>query len=337
MHWHSPDHKYADYEAMGRLCDGLSVFFPDASWPDPGSVACDDWCPDGFRALVARECGKCRPDVVMAQYVFLSKCLQGLPDPVVKVIDADNVFSGRRELWEAAGFEYDWVSATPEEEYQGLSRADLLVSIQETEAAAIAELVPDRPVILVPPAEPAVACDGSDRDELLFVSGMDPVNLDGIRRFIGETLPEIRRRHPRTRLLVAGGVADGLPGTTAAVEPLGVVPSVRPLYDRACVVLNTTAVGTGIKSKTVRALCHGKCLVSTSAGAQGLERYPGILHVADCPADFAGIVSGLLDNRDLVRATGKRALEFASWYFDPDTVFGRLETAFLDTAGRGVH
>jgi glycosyltransferase involved in cell wall biosynthesis len=329
VHWHSHDHRFADYRAMDRLCDGLSVYYPGPSWQGSSSGACDDWCPDGLQALVARVCCDRRPDVVIAQYVFLSKCLLGLPGPVVKVLDADNIFSGRRELFENAGFGYDWFSTSPAQERVGLSRADLLISVQEVEAGKIARLVPDRPVVLVPPAERAVAVGGDDSDDLLFVSSPDPVNMHGIRWFIDEALPEIRRRHPGTRLLVAGGVADDLPELPGVVQRLGVVPDIRPLYDRCCIVLNTTAFGTGIKSKTVRALCHGKCLVSTSSGIDGLERYTGICHVADTPRDFAAVICRLLGDRGTVRATGQRALAFASRYFDPDIVFGRLEHVLL--------
>lgn len=332
VHWHSDEDPEPDYAGMAARCDGLTVVRADPPDPSGRSERCDDWCPDELARLVGSRCADLRPDAVIAQYVHLSKCLSAIPDEAraVKVLDADNLFTGRREVFESAGYEYDWFSTHEEEEARCLRRADVLLATQENEAAAIGALVPDRPVILAPPAERARLTAGQDSDRILITAASDPENAGGIRRFAEEALPVVRRAHPRVTLTVTGHVDPGLGESVEGVEHLGYVDDLVPVYDRSAVVLNTTPCGTGLKSKTARALCHGKCLVSTPAGVQGLERFPDAYLVAHSSGDFARILIRLFDDRRVIRRQARAAFEFARTYFDPAVVFGRVEAAIED-------
>jgi glycosyltransferase involved in cell wall biosynthesis len=338
VHLHSDDHPLADYGGMRARCDGLLVQRAGPGWPRWSGESCDDWCPDTFAALVARTVCDVSADVLLVQFVYLSKCLELVPPgaPILKVIDADNVFTGRSELFERAGFAHDWFSATAEEERRGLLRADLILAIQEAEQGFLSRLVPERPVLLVPYAEPVVRVESADCDDLLFVSAPDAAAEAGIRRFVAEALPAIRRVRPRTRLLVAGRIGADLADLDGQVTLVGVVEDLQGLYREAAIVVNTAPCGTGLKVKTVSALSHGKCVVSSPAGVDGLERYPEAYVVARSSLEFAATIVGLLADRERLHATEQRAYEFASHYLDPALVYGRLDDALRAEIAAGA-
>lgn len=171
-HLHNPRQPLVDYDAMRRRCDELIVYRHDRpSVEAPGSERCDDWCPDSFAELVSRVCADRSADVLIAQFVFLSKCLAAVPPGlgVLKAIDADNVFSGRARLFEEAGVGYEWFSTNPNEEARALSRADLILAIQRTEQRELKRMAPRKPVLLVPHARPTVDCRRAASKDILFI------------------------------------------------------------------------------------------------------------------------------------------------------------------------
>lgn len=333
-HLHDRQQVDADYAAMAERCDRLEVYRPtDGDLARRSSGVLDDWCPPAFAEQVAESCARQRIDVLVVQFVFLTRCFVALgpASGVLRVLDADNVFTGRAERYRAAGLAYDWFSTDAQQEREAFSRAELILAIQEEEERAIRRMADGVPVLLVPHVSPVVEGGAGEPGSLLFVGADNAENRAGLRRFVHEALPAIRARHPHARLRVAGRAGECLE-PHPAVERLGVVPELSEWYRRSSIVLNTTACGTGLKIKTVEALCHGRCLVSTPAGVQGLERYGRAFVVAESPAAFAGSVSRLLDDPRRVAAVGGRAAAFARRYFSAERVLAPVERRLLRRA-----
>ena len=91
-------------------------------WADPALSAYIRWI---FRARTF--------DVVLVEYTWMSFCFDSVPQGVFKICDTHDVFGGRRGLlggeWHLPRFFY----TTPEEEKKGLTRADLVWAIKESE------------------------------------------------------------------------------------------------------------------------------------------------------------------------------------------------------------
>lgn len=327
VHFHDRVQRDVDYDAMSRLCDGLIVYYPSAAdLRARASHRIDAWCPERFAALVGATCRDVDATAVLVQYVFLSKCFLTVPPATVKVLDADNIFAGRRELFEQAGIPYDWFSTTEEEEIEGWRRADVLLAVQESELEIMARAVPGADVVLAPQVRDNQIDDSAGSKDLLFVGANNEPNRQGLRAFIDEGLDAVLRDHPDAVLRVVGRVGETIeprPG----VEIAGVVADLAAEYRRAAIVLNLAAAGTGLKTKTMEAFCYGRCLVSTAAGLQGFERYPEISHAAETPLEIAHAVNRLLADDVLRQRTATAAATFARAYFSPDVVLPRIEAA----------
>lgn len=290
-----------DYGEMARRCSSLVVYEPTDAEDAPrraGSSRCDDWCPEAYALLVKRICRDVTAKALITQFVLLSRCHLGLRGNTMRVIDADNMFAGRREAFAAAGLDYWWFSTSQQDEDECLRRADLLICIQSEEASTLSRRSGVN-AIVVPHVTPVTVCPPAAGMNLLYVGSANPVNIDAIGWFISAGLPQLRAAVPDVELTVCGGVCAHLresPGVVLA----GVVANLEKSYADAAVVLNPAAVGTGVSVKSLEAIAHGKCLVTTVAGAAGISDINGVARVVAGQGDVAPAVVELLGDFDLI-------------------------------------
>jgi glycosyltransferase involved in cell wall biosynthesis len=196
-----------------------------------------------------------------------------------------------------------------------LPRFDLVMTAAPGEAAALAEEFPRCRFAVVAnafcssfglPASPGPA---KGIDYLMVGNLAYYPNADGARFLCREVLPYIRRAGGRARIVLAGHE----PG--AEIRALATLPEVSvqasptdlaPLYADAAVAVVPIRAGGGSRIKILEAFAHGVPVVSTSAGAAGLEAIDGRhLLIADGPEDFAAAALRL--RRDPVLATAVAA------------------------------
>lgn len=324
-----------DYEAMRRRCASLEVYVASSTEKaqQVDSDRCDDWCPEGFAQLVADRCAAVGASAVIAQFVYLSRCLLRLPPGVLRVLDADNVFAGRRETFARAGLGYWWFSTDAAEEARCLRRADVLLAIQPREARLLAE-TSGLPVSVVPHGVRSRQCPPAEGESMLYVGSSSPANIEAIRRFAADSMPVIRARVPTAELIVCGDVAryaTEAPG----VRRVGTESDLRRWYDRAAVVINPAPAGTGLSIKTVEALAHGKCLVTTRAGAIGVPDIERAARVVPTASDMAGAVADLLGQPERVHEMERAAAALAARHFAPRAAFAPLHRLLAAHVGAG--
>lgn len=317
-HWGDRLHVYRGLSPVGCIRRGrrklaritaktLQLDLPVDSYFDPG-------CAPFVRDLLARR----RFDAVIVSYVFYSRLLELVPDSALKLIDTLDVFSGRFRLYREHGQASEFFSTGPAEEARALGRADTVLAIQEWDAAHFRSLSGSRVSVvghLAPPVDDAGAAAAGDCPAMLFVGGPMGINVHGVNWFIERVLPAVRRRVPAAELWLAGGIGDRIPGTPAGVRRFGFVDQLEQVYRRAGVVVNPQQFGTGLSIKSVDALRHGRPLVTTSAGARGLESGAGTAFLqADAAEAFGDRLIELLRDPVAAAALGARAAGFARDY-----------------------
>jgi O-antigen biosynthesis protein len=231
--------------------------------------------------------------VYLAEALFyrrMQRNLALLSDPAARALLTDEMLQSR-------------------ETERGIPRvADAIVCVSDEEAAILAAVPASCPIEVIRPIERRVIPTTRayhERNGLLFtpgwLAGSASPNVDALVWFATEVLPILRRADPDLRLRVTGAdppaAARSLSG--AGVELLGFVGDLRPLYDRARLVVVPVRVGSGVKVKCLEAIQHGVPVVSTAVGAEGLSlRDPRAVVVADAADAFAGAVLGLYGSPD---------------------------------------
>jgi polysaccharide biosynthesis protein PslH len=279
------------------------------SWALPFDV--DDWYSVNLDTHLLRLHDQFQFDAVMVEYIWFSKALNLFGNNVLKIIDTHDVFANREQLFLKQGLRPGWFFTTRRSEAKALARADVALAIQPNDARHFQSLTSKRVVIVghhTPLASGSRARAGAT---ILFVGSRNGPNLDGIRWFVRESWPIIRRNEPGARLIVAGNCCQQL-SPEPGMELLGEVRTVTTLYESATVVVNPVQFGTGLKIKMIEALGLGCPVVTTRIGAEGLAE--GSYIIRDNAAEFADGVLTLLRNTSLRKELSAKAIAFVRDY-----------------------
>jgi glycosyltransferase involved in cell wall biosynthesis len=291
--------------------------------------------PDRLIRVTSHLCERYSPFAVIAEYIFASPCLDVVPRGVLKIIDTHDIFSRKNAEVVAYGVA-DPLVCTPREERNYLLKSDLVIAIQSNEARMLRALVGAREVITV----------GIDFDVLheidnshlvpgtiLVVGSDNPLNQHGLKAFYDRAWPIIRANYPDAVLRVVGKVANHLQTGDERVQRVGWVKDLDEEYRKAAVVINSTQAGTGLKIKTVEALCRGKALVCTPNSVDGIDSDGEVPYIAcDDWYTFADRVLMLLRSKAERTRLERLALKFAQDSFSADHIYAplgeKLQSAF---------
>lgn len=288
-------------------------------------------------------CRELQPDAVIVHYLrlsYLAAPRRTNPGSPLMIIDTLDVMSDRYRAFQAAG-ERHWLRISEAEERAALAPFDVVVGIQDEDSRRFRDMLPGSRVITAGHAVPRVEHSFRDAGDirLLFVGTGGAPNRRALRQFLDAAWPLVAARAPRpARLVVVGAATAGLDAgkLPANVEVHGAVPDLAPLYAETDIVVNPVTFGGGLKIKNVEALCHGKPLVTTDVGAQGLRDGAGTAFlVANDPETMAARILELCADGARRRALAVAAADYARRRLTPDAAYGELRDV-LSGAGRAT-
>ena len=252
-----------------------------------------------------------RPDVVFAfgsgmGRLALAAPLSALP-LILDLVDVDS--RKWHELSESSRWPLSWLYRRESRtlgafEARAATAAVATLVVNEREAAIARSLAPAANVQVIangvelerlrPVSAP------SDRARVVFCGVMNYApNDQGMRWFISEVWPIVKRQRPDATLAVVGADPhrsfEALCAGDPAIEVTGRVPDVRPWLWESAVGIAPLHVARGLQNKALEAIAAGLPIVITPAVADGLpaEALPAAL-VAQSREDFAQQVLQLL-------------------------------------------
>jgi GT2 family glycosyltransferase/glycosyltransferase involved in cell wall biosynthesis len=164
---------------------------------------------------------------------------------------------------------------------------------------------------------------------MLFLGSFRHVpNQVALDWFARSVLPLIVAELPQARLVVAGSdppLRHTLPGPHDAIELLGFVEDVQPLFSSCAVFVCPIRSGSGVRVKLLEAFASGIPVVSTRLGAEGLAREDGeFCALADEAPAFAAKVVGLLRDPGLAAEIAGRARREVETNWDTGAITVKL-------------
>jgi glycosyltransferase involved in cell wall biosynthesis len=290
-----------------------------------------EFTPSNLRQIrfYSRIYRKYKPIAVIAEYVWAAVPALPVADyhGIRTIIDTHDVLSRRSASQIAAGLHPQY-RISEAEEIRLLSVAHAVLAIQPEEAGILSSMLPCRRIILAEhPVQPdATLRLGTDTDVVLFVGSQAQHNVDGIVRFLEEQWPQVLKLVPSAHMRIVGGVCESLDRKLHAcenVDLVGVVDDLGKEYSGASIVIYPARFGSGLKIKSVEALAHGKMLVSTPIGVEGLAE--GVNSFVLTPFDkMGGVVATLLKDPTRRAFYEKAAFEYAQQRFSPERCFAEL-------------
>ena len=211
--------------------------------------------------------------VVCVNYVFLSAAFASVPPGTLKILDTHDRFSDRQLMYNMYRGEPNFFYISPADEGRGLSRADIVLAIQDEEARFFASIT-DNPVYLLPHRvkERGRASDFPKKiNNIGFIGHGNDANVISISAFAHEYANRVKDVDA-PNLKIAGEVCPAIASyRLPKVETLGYVESIEEFYNSIDLVIAPLIMGTGLKIKTVEALAFGKPVVGTKLAFEGLN------------------------------------------------------------------
>ncbi len=155
----------------------------------------------------------------------------------------------------------------------------------------------------------------------------------GLRRFISEAWPSIRRQVPQARLVLAGRGSDRLADAELGIDGLGFVTDEKALLDKGLIFVNPQQIGSGVKLKSIVAMLAGKALVATPTGIEGVWGTPGehFFVSEDLHAMSAQVVD-LLGSCETTSQVAASARRMAADHYSEDSLSGTVLPLLEDFA-----
>jgi glycosyltransferase involved in cell wall biosynthesis/tetratricopeptide (TPR) repeat protein len=260
------------------------------------------------------------PVAVIAEYIFTAPCLDVVPSGSLKIIDTHDMMSKRNPEEE--------IFCTVEEEREYLLKCDLIMAIQPKEAALFAKYVPERNVISV-----GIDYDFNKHYEgakvkhnsVLVIGSDNAANVKGLKEFYASAWPLVLKSVPDAQLKVGGKISNEFKVNDKSVIKLGFIEDLEAEYRNAAIIINPTTVGTGLKIKTVEALCHGKAFIGTLNSVEGLPEFEQEPFIA-CEDwnSLAKSIIELLKSDQKRKKLEKAAFNYALQNYNTQTVYSPL-------------
>lgn len=253
------------------------------------NIAHDAWYFDEVGRAVRQKVDAEQIDIVVVEYPFYTKALDGLTG-VVKVVDMHDVFADRyREFLRNGKKPFPWYSVSPLSETRAIRRADIVLAIQDGDAAVFRSY--GHPGVLTlsfapkPAYQPKLA--SSSRLRICFLGTGNFFNIRALEHYLQIIHPSLLAAGIAYEFVVIGAVCEAFRTVKMVgdVKLLGKVDDLEAELAQCDALVNPLNSGTGLPIKVLDALASGLHVLATDAGARGMPRRHELSAVRICTTE----------------------------------------------------
>ena len=275
-----------------------------------------------------------KPDHIFCQLIRVAEYARGIKIP--KTLDYQDVFSKGIER-RIAGAPF-YLKPFLKIEYQRLlnyehdifSEFDHKIIISDSDRDLIPH--PDRKEIVVVANGVDTAffspVDREKQYDLVFTGNMGyPPNIESAEYLVNRILPEVSRKIPGIRLLIAGANPHlrVMVLKSAQVTVTGWVPDIREAYSSARIFIAPMQLGTGLQNKILEAMAMRIPCITSPLAFSALHATAGKdILVAETPHEYAAHIMMLLENPDKAAEIARNGYEFVQRNFNWETETGKI-------------
>lgn len=219
-----------------------------------------------------------------------------------------------------------------------INQYDLLVPITKKDARFFEEKGNIKPVHISPTGFdfsklPSDLPTEQNTSSLFHIGGLDWLpNQQGLIWFVSQCLPPIHKKFPELRFFIAGRNApDWFVKSIQhpAVQFVGEVDNAYTFIAKHSIMVVPLLSGSGMRIKIIEGMALGRCIVSTSVGAEGIAYTHGKnMLIADSSADFVQQIEMLIANPEKCSTLGRQAAQLVTSIYDNKIIISDLQNFY---------
>lgn len=225
-----------------------------------GYEHCDDEFPYGLIKFVNRLNEREQYDCCLVNYYTLSYLLPKIKIPLKGLVTHD-YFSYKNLLLNQ---KKTWMGTSADQEAKGLQRSPHIFALNTEESIFFSKISPQSKIYNVFSSYKYRSNKVVGNNDILFLSGRNKFNVNGLNWFLSEIYPKIVVKFPDVKLKIGGGICNVIEHlqNTPNIELMGYIDDAKSFYESADVVINPTYQGTGLKIKTFEGISYDKVVMA---------------------------------------------------------------------------
>jgi glycosyltransferase involved in cell wall biosynthesis len=270
-----------------------------------------------FKARVAAHASEV--DVVHLEETQTGCAAHGVPKPSLVhlhyLVRRDRTFGAPWSRQFRDVLEFDLAERAAVRAHRFLAASSPVVAEALSRAARHAEIVL-APLTLDPTHYEPAPLDGPPVAGLIGTAGWTPTAA-AVKRLVERVWPLVRRDVPAARLTLAGRGMRELHLQAPGIEVLGEVPYAAKFLRGLSLLLYPLERGSGVKVKVLESIASGLPVVTTPAGAEGIDAGAGVV-IEESDEALARAAVEILRDQEERRQRGAAALQAFTECYAPE-------------------
>ncbi len=267
----------------------------------------DDQYPFGVEQMVNELDATIHFDVCIINYYYLSRLFEHISIPKKAIATHDCI------AYKDLKIGMPTMCITADTEAKAMQRCPHIFALQEQEADYFQILSPNSKVYNLYGKYNHHPQPVMGNQKMVFLSGNNEFNQNGIKWFLKEVFPVIRKTFPSAELLVGGSICKVLPslGKIEGVTAMGYIDDPAEFYAKADVSINPVFQGTGLKIKTFEAISFDKVTLVHPHSMAGVFRKDDTpLFASDKPEDWVVYLKKIWGHPDAIKVIKQKDNEY---------------------------
>lgn len=267
----------------------------------------DDQYPVGLDDMVNKFDAQYHFDVCIINYYYLSRLFEHIHIPKKAIATHDAI------AYKDLKIGMPTMCITADTEAKAMQRCPHIFALQEQEADYFQILSPNSKVYNLYGKYNHHPQPVMGSQKMVFLSGNNEFNQNGIKWFLKEVFPVIRKSFPSAELLVGGSICKVLPslGKIDGVTAMGYIDDPAEFYAKADVAINPVYQGTGLKIKTFEAISYDKVTMVHPHSMEGIyDKDSAPLFASDKAEDWVRFLEKIWGSTRAIEDIKKRDKEY---------------------------
>lgn len=263
----------------------------------------DEVYPRGLSLFVQKLQDKYNFDICIVNYIWLSRLFKDVKFNKTAIHTHDAMAYKKLKVGR------DCRSITAHEEAKALQRSKNLFALQDDEAAYFSILSPQSNIYTIYSIYSHHPQPITGNRNIVFLSGNNEYNQNGIRWFVNVVWPEIHQRFEDVKLLIGGSICRhvGDLANIDGIELQGFIENPPDFYAQGDVAINPIYQGTGLKIKTFEALSYDKITLVHPHSMVGIfQKDKAPLFSSSKPKAWVEYLEEVWDNPDFLTKLKKQ-------------------------------